>query len=143
MKRIVFLLLALVPVVVLLSGCSTGPVRRVYATLDDVNFPQDSFEKTTKFAANDDLSIVVELNTHQSPLRVRAIFQASQTGQVFYTDEITADENVGEVYFSLFVGYLGSGRTWPDGKWTVEVYVDDKKEETLTFTVLPSVPVNP
>ncbi len=138
MKR-TFPLLVLVSLLAALwlSACSSAPVSSAYTAAGDGTKP-DELAKTTTFATDDDLNIVVKLGTHNRDLPVSAIF-TGPTGEAYSTDTIDADETVGEVLLGLDWEAQGSV-PWPAGKWTVEIYVDDTREKTLSFTVVTPTP---
>jgi len=129
----------LVPVVVialvLLAACGTdAAVKSVYTASGDGTRPAD-LAKTSTFKADDDLNVVVNLNSHNRPLEIHAIF-SSPAGDTFATDPIEADETVGQVLLGLDWESQGSV-LWLAGQWSVQVFVDEnaKPAKTATFTV--------
>ncbi|MBI5957143.1 MAG: hypothetical protein HY866_00310 [Chloroflexi bacterium] len=131
LSRLPFVI-SLVMLALLLTGCVSAPMRDAYTAAGDGTKPAE-LQKTGTFAADDDLNVVVRLNTHSRSLNLSAIFTSS-TGDVFSTDTIEADETVGEVLLGLDWETRGNVY-WPSGEWKVEVYVDEIREKTLTFTV--------
>ena len=133
MKR-TFPLLVLVSLVtaLLLSACSGDLVNSAYTAAGDGTRP-DELAKTTTFASDDDLNVVVKLGTHNRELPVSAIFTAP-SGETYGTDTLEADETVGEVLLGLDWEAQGSV-PWPVGTWTVDIFVDDTREKSLSFTV--------
>jgi hypothetical protein len=127
------LLLVLVLALVL-TGCGSEAVRDAYTATGDSSEPDD-LEKTSTFRADDDLNVVVTLGTHNYEVPIYAIFRAP-TGAAYATDVLEADKTVGKVLLGL--DWEGQGTlTWPTGTWTVEIYVEDAREETLSFDVEP------
>ena len=140
MKRLWMILALLIPL--LLAACGSGkPLRDAYTASGDGSLP-DELTKTAVFRSDDDLNVVVTLNAHNRDLPVYAIFKAP-TGDSYATDDLAADSTVGQVLLGLDWEAEGSVQ-WPEGEWTVDVYVDADKEDTqaapaktLTFTVQP------
>lgn len=137
MKRIspprVVLLISVLAVI--LSACSSVPLSGAYTASGTGNRPAD-LKQTTTFASNDDLNVVITLNAHSRTLDVSAIFTAP-TGEVYSTDPLAADSTTGQVVLGLSWAAQGS-IPWPAGQWKVDIYVDEMREKTLTFTVEPS-----
>jgi hypothetical protein len=137
MKRVFGVGSAVLVLAMLLTGCGSAPVKDVYTAVGDGTKPAE-LQKTGTFADNDDLNVVVKLNTHNRTLNVSAIF-TSPLGDVFNTDTLEADETVGDVLLGLDWESRNSV-LWDAGKWTVDVYVDDAREKQLHFTVNTSTP---
>jgi hypothetical protein len=139
MKQTFFLLLAvLLAAPLLLTACSAEPVRDVYTASGDAA-RADDLTKTRAFKADDDLNVVVTLNSHSRELAIKAVFTAPD-GTPYPTDALEADETVGEVVLGLDWEIRGT-EYWPPGEWKVEIYVDDERAETITFTVnAPAAP---
>jgi hypothetical protein len=139
MKRIFpprMMVLMVVALAVMLGACSSMPVKSVYTASGTGTRPAD-LKRTTTFADNDDLNVVVTLNAHSRTLDVSAIF-TSPSGEAYSTDSLAADSTTGQVLLGLSWAAQGS-IPWPTGQWKVEVYVDELREKTLTFTVEPSL----
>ncbi len=128
MKRIVFLLVALL----VLAGCSSDMYKSGYTASGEGVRPAE-LHKTTTFKTDDDLNVVVKLNSHKRTLPVRATF-VGPDGTAYPTDALEAEETVGEVTLGLDWEAMGS-LPWIAGDWKAEVYVEDKKVDTLKFTV--------
>ena len=132
MKRASLWLIGLI-VMAAVAACGVAPpLRSAYTASGDGTRPQD-LARTDIFRADDDLNVVVELNTHSRTLEISAIFTAP-TGEQYATDTLKADETVGEVVLGLDWEAQGTV-TWPPGEWQVDVYIDDTLEKTLHFTV--------
>jgi hypothetical protein len=129
------MVLMAVMLAVLLSACSSAPVKSVYTASGTGSRPAD-LRRTTTFAGNDDLNVVITLNAHSRTLDVSAVFTAP-TGETYATDPLAADSTTGQVVLGLSWAAQGS-IPWPAGQWKVEVYVDDLREKTLEFAVQPS-----
>lgn len=129
MKRF-FLLLAMVPL--LLTACSSKPLKDVYTATGDETRPED-LDKNTVFNSNDDLNVVITFNAHNRKLPVQAVFIAPD-GTSYPTDELEMDKTAGVAVLGL--DWEAQGITpWAEGDWKVEIYVDGKREKTLSFTV--------
>jgi hypothetical protein len=132
MARTRLLLMLAVLAGLLLAGCAADPVDSVYTASGDGTKPAD-LTKTSVFKPDDDLNVVVTLNSHDHELAVYAVFTAP-TGETYPTDELEADVTVGKVVLGLDWEAMG-GQLWPEGEWSVAVYVDQEQKETTTFRV--------
>lgn len=128
MKRMVFLLVTLL----VLVGCSSEMYHSAYTASGEGVRP-DELNKTSTFKTDGDLNVVVKLNSHKRNLPIRATFIAPD-GASYPTDVLEAEETVGEVTLGLDWAAMGS-QPWLTGDWKVEIYVEDKKVDTLTFKV--------
>jgi hypothetical protein len=138
MKRILPLLLAVGLIVpLLLTACSTKPVKAVYTASGDGTRPED-LDKTTVFKPDDDLNVVITLNSHNRTLPVKAVF-TSPDGFQYETDEINMDETAGVAVLGLD-WEMQDNTLWTQGDWKVDVYVDNKLEDTVNFTVQAAEP---
>jgi hypothetical protein len=129
--------LLVVLLALLLVACNSEPIKSVYTAPGDEKEPDALLPKTSTFAPDDDLNVVVKLNSHKRTLQVKAVFIPPGGGDPIETDEIEAGDTVKTVMLGLDWEARGAGELWPDGEWSVEVYVDGKKEKNHTFTVLP------
>lgn len=138
MKRVSSLQLVVllaIGLTLLLTACGTdNMVSDAYTAAGDGTRPQD-VTKTAVLSYDDDLNIVIVLNSHRRELEVSAIFTAPD-GSTYGTDTIEADKNVSKVLLGLD-WEAQNGVYWVDGEWKVDVMVDDDVEKTLTFTVAP------
>lgn len=119
----------------ILAACSGGTVAEVYTASGDATDPGE-LTKTTRFAPDDDLNVVVRLNPHTQPLALRAVFLGPDGTQIG-TDTLEADATVGEVLLGVDWEAQGIGN-WLAGDWQVEVYVGDERHATLDFAVAAS-----
>ncbi len=130
------LLVVLMVLAVILTACSSSDaaVKSVYTASGDGTTPAD-LVKTTSFHTDDDLNVVVTLNSHNRPLNIHAVF-SSPAGDTFATDPLEADETVGKVVLGLDWESQGSV-PWLAGDWSVQVFVDDNAQpaKTTKFTV--------
>jgi len=132
MKRASLGLMGLIVVIVVAACGVTDPLRSAYTAAGDGTRPQD-LTRADVFQADDDLNVVVELNSHSRTLDISAIFIAP-TGEQYATDTLEAGDTVGEVVLGLDWEAQGTVG-WPPGEWQVDVYIDDTLEKTLHFTV--------
>jgi hypothetical protein len=149
MRRFVLLLVILLAVPPLLTACSSKPLKAAYTASGDASRPED-LDKTSVFKPDDDLNVVITLNTHTRDLPVKAVFTAPD-GTAYPTDELDMDQTAGVAVLGLdwemremVTGPEGDRIVppWPEGDWKVEIYVDGKREETLKFTVKTPETVN-
>ena len=128
MKRILPVLLA----VLLLTACSAKPLKAVYTASGDGTRPED-LEKTTVFKPDDDLNVVITLNSHNRTLPVKAVFIAPD-GVQYATDDLNMDETAGVAVLGL--DWESENNTlWTEGDWKADIYVDNTLEDTVKFTV--------
>ena len=128
MKRILPLLLA----VLLLTACSAKPLKAVYTASGDGTRPED-LDKTTVFTPDDDLNVVITLNSHNRTLPVKAVFIAPD-GTQYPTDELNMDETSGVAVLGLD-WEMQNNTPWTVGDWEAQIYVDNALEDTVKFTV--------
>jgi hypothetical protein len=128
MKRILPLLLA----VLLLTACSSKPVKAVYTASGDGTRPED-LNKTTVFKTDDDLNVVITLNSHNRTLPVKAVFIAPD-GTQYPTDDLNMDETSGVAVLGLD-WQMQNNTPWTVGDWKAQIYVDNTLEDTVKFTV--------
>lgn len=133
MKRLAIVAAALVLILVL-SACSGDLVNSVYTAAGDGSSPND-LRKTDTFRADEDLNVVVTLNSHTRSLPVYAIFNAPD-GAAYSTDALEADATVGKVLLGLD-WEAQSSTSWPTGEWSVDIYIDNNREKSVPFTVEP------
>ena len=125
----------LIALALILAACSSdAAVKSVYTASGDGTSPVD-LVKTTSFQTDDDLNVVVMLNSHSRPLNIHAVF-SSPAGDTFATDPLEADETVGKAVLGLDWESQGSV-PWMAGQWSVQVFVDDNAQpaKTAKFTV--------
>ena len=133
MKRILPLLLAVGLVVpLLLTACSAKPVKAVYTASGDGTRPED-LDKTTVFKPDDDLNLVITLNSHSRTLPVKAVFTAPD-GVQYQTDDLNMDKTAGVAVLGLD-WEMQNNTLWTVGDWKADVYVDNKLEDTVKFSV--------
>ncbi len=133
MKRILPLLLAVGLVVpLLLTACSAKPLKAVYTASGDGTRPED-LDKTTVFKPDDDLNVVITLNSHNSSLPVKAVFTAPDVLQ-YTTDELDMDETAGVAVLGLD-WEMQNNTLWTEGDWKADIYVNNALEDTVKFAV--------
>jgi hypothetical protein len=90
-------------------------------------------QPTTEFAQNAVFYAVVTLANAPSDTNVKAVWYAVNAEGVdpnFKIDEVTTTTGDGVVPFTLT-----NNNPWPVGTYKVELYLNDKLEKTLDFTV--------
>ncbi|MCD4687624.1 MAG: hypothetical protein K8S97_16980 [Anaerolineae bacterium] len=144
MKRMITgrtMVLATLVLTLLLAACGTDElVQTAYTAAGDGSTP-DSVTKTAAFHPQDDLNVVVELNTHRRELEIYAVFNAPNGGQ-YATNTLKADETVPFVLLGLDWETSG-GEDWVLGEWSVDVFIDEERVITKTFDVLTDTPDTP
>jgi hypothetical protein len=131
-RKRIWLFVIAAAVSVLLAGCANAPVKSVYTASGDGTKPAD-LTKTDVFLPDDDLNVVITLNAHNHELVIYAVFTAP-TGETYPTDDLEADMTVGEVVLGLDWEAM-AGQMWPEGDWSVAVFVDEEQRETAGFRV--------
>lgn len=135
MKRIrVWLGLGLGLVLLALAACGSGPIREAYTAAGDATRPDD-LTPTATFRPDDDLNVVVRLNSHSRRLPVQAVFRGPE-GSQYATDTLEASATVNVVLLGLDWEAHGIAG-WPTGTWQVDVLVDGETQTTLEFRVQP------
>ena len=119
----------------LLAACGSAGVRDVYPAAGDGARPVD-LTQTAGFAANDDLNLVVTLNTHTGKVPVFVTF-IDPAGVSYTTDPVGASSTVGRLVLGLDFEAQGALQ-WTPGDWTAVVFVDGEKTDTVRFTVRAS-----
>jgi hypothetical protein len=131
MKRLLPLILV---VLLALTACGSDLIKSVYTASGDSGDPDElSKTKTSVFRPNDDLNVVINLGAHRSSRDFHAVFNAPD-GSVYATEAVTADETTSAVVLGLDWA-TRNGTMWPTGVWSVDLFVGDKKEKTVEFSV--------
>ncbi len=133
MSRIKPMVMMGLVVAVLLTACGTNPVKDVYTAAGDINDPA-ALKRTSVFRADDDLNVVVTLNSHNRDLPVHAVFYAPDNAAQYATDVIEVGQTAGKVLLGLDWEMAGS-TPWPVGQWKVEIFIDGERKDSTTFEV--------
>lgn len=132
MKRLI-LLLALVALG--LTACSGGGAYdRAYTASGDGRNELE-LSRTRQFRSNDDLNVVVKLNTHDSDVEVKVIFINSNSQQEGDPLVVVAGPNTGTVVLGLDWESKPDGELWRSGSWEAVIEVDGEEVERLSFEV--------
>ncbi len=133
MKRI-RVWLGLGVVMLALAACGSGTIREAYTAAGDATRPAD-LTPTATFRPDDDLNVVVRLNSHGRRLPVQAVFRGPD-GSQYATDTLEAGATVSTVLLGLDWEAHGIAG-WAAGTWQVDVLVDGETQATLEFRVQP------
>jgi hypothetical protein len=132
MKQIVIVLIL---VAVALTACTSDGVYDQAYTASGDGTNELELNRTEQFPRNEDLNVVVKLNSHDSDVEVVATFFDPDGDQVGDPLSVTADQNVGTVVLGLDWEGKGDEEFWEDGRWRVQIDVDGEEVDTLEFRV--------
>lgn len=132
MKQIVIVLIL---VAVALTACAGDGIYDQAYTASGDGTNELELNKTEQFPRNEDLNVVVKLNSHDSDVEVVATFFDPDGDQVGDPLTVTADQNVGTVVLGLDWEGKGDEEFWEDGRWSVSIEVDGEEVDTLEFRV--------
>jgi hypothetical protein len=131
-KKPLLLSLALLSLLVVSLACgfsaSTANIKDAYLSLDN-----EGAEKTTVFTQQDVFYCIVTLANAPDDTTVKAVWyavEAQDTAPNFKIDEASITHGDGALTFDLTNNGL-----WPTGKYKVELYLNDKLDQTLEFQV--------
>jgi hypothetical protein len=138
MKRLIFVMTLLLLVLTACGG--GGAYERAYvASGDGTN--ELELSQTEQFRSADDMNVVVKLNSHDSNVEVQAVFYNPDELPVGDPLTVTAGENVSTVVLGLdwetttLRDENNQPAIWQPGSWSVEIFVDGEKVDTLDFRV--------
>lgn len=132
MKQIVIVLIL---AAVTLTACGSDGIYDQAYTASGDGTNELELNKTEQFPRNEDLNVVVKLNSHDSDVEVVATFFDPEGQQVGDSLSVTADQNVGTVVLGLDWEGKGDEEFWEDGRWTVNIEVDGEEVDSLDFRV--------
>jgi hypothetical protein len=142
MKRFFSFVSLVVLVAVVAAGCnfsvSTANITGATLSKDVSGDNFDPVNPTTTFPIDQPvIHLVARVANAPSDTKVKAVWTAVDVG-----DAAPANTKVGEVEVKLdasgaahFTLSLPSSGVWPVGKYKVDVYLDDKLDRTLDYTV--------
>lgn len=134
MKRYLVKLFSLVVLVAaVLTACEFSAST---ANIDSATLARDETgtQPTTLFAQDEIFYLVVELANAPDSTTVRTVWYAVDVGDVAppntLIDEAELESGSGTLYFNL-----APASVWAVGDYSVEIYLNDELDQTLTFSV--------
>jgi hypothetical protein len=108
---------------------STAKISNAYLTANS-----DGSDETTVFSPSDTFHAIVELKNAPDDTTLKAIWIAVDVPDVDpdYVIEETSTTSDGN---DVITFDLSNDATWPTGSYKVDIYMNDKLERTLEFTV--------
>ena len=145
MRRALAAVVLLLLVAIALAGCSasfsTAHISNAVLAKDAKGPNYDPVDPTSAFPTDQAvIHLVVTVKNAPSGTKLRAVWtvvdvgDAAAPGRVIDKADITMD-NSGSVDFTLSVPSTG---VWPVGKYKVDVYLNDKFDKTLEYTISQS-----
>ncbi len=142
MKRILSFVILILLLAVVLAACSfsisTANIAQAVLAKDVKGDTFEPVDPTTTFLVDQPVThLVVTVANAPSDTRVKAVWTAVDVGGAAPANtkideaEVTLDAS-GTAHFTLSVPDSGM---WPVGKYKVEVYLNDKLDRTLEYTV--------
>lgn len=131
--RNIHMLVVIVTMVLVTLACggtiSTANISKVIMTSDDAGK-----QETTVFAQDQVFYCVVTLANAPADTKLKAVWTLVEAeGETPNTKideaELTADSN------TVFTFNLSNDNLWPVGKYKVDLYMNDKLDRTVEFTV--------
>jgi len=144
MKRILSFVALLLVVAVIVSACSfsfsTANISQAVLAKDVKGDNFEPVDPTSTFATDQPvINLVVTVANAPSETKVKTVWTAVDVGDAAPANtkideaEVTMDDS-GNAHFTLSLPNSG---TWPAGKYKVEIYLNDKLDRTLEYTVTP------
>jgi hypothetical protein len=144
MKRMVSLMPWVIAVAIVLAACSfsvsTANIPQAVLAKDVKGDNFDPVDPTSTFQPNQAvIHLVVTVVNAPSDTKVKTVWTAVDVGDAAPANtkideaEVTMDGS-GNAHFTLSEPSSGA---WPAGKYKVDVYLDDKLDRTLEYTVAP------
>lgn len=109
---------------------NTANVGEAYMAKD-----QDGKQKSSEFVPSDTFYAIVKINNAADDTKVKSVWTAVEVEGEEPNTEIQQTEveaGSGTAWFSL----ENNNGMWPVGKYKVDIFMNDKKEKTLEFTVV-------
>jgi hypothetical protein len=142
MKRILTFVSLAVIVAVVAAGCnfsiSTANITQATLAKDVKPDSLEPIDPTTTFPVDQPvIHLVVNVANAPSDTKVKAVWTAVDVGDVAPANTQVAEVTVtldasGTAHFTLSVPDTGA---WPVGKYKADVYLNDKLDRTLEYTI--------
>jgi hypothetical protein len=142
MKRILSFVSLAVVIAVVAAGCnfsiSTANITQATLAKDVKPDSLEPIDPTTAFPVDQPvIHLVVNVANAPSDTKVKAVWTAVDVGDVAPANTQVAEVTVtldasGTAHFTLSVPDTGA---WPVGKYKADVYLNDKLDRTLEYTI--------
>jgi hypothetical protein len=142
MKRILSFVSLAVVIAVVAAGCnfsiSTANITQATLAKDVKPDSLEPIDPTTTFPVDQPvIHLVVNVANAPSDTKVKAVWTAVDVGDVAPANTQVAEVTVtldasGTAHFTLSVPDTGA---WPVGKYKADVYLNDKLDRTLEYTI--------
>jgi hypothetical protein len=132
-KNKLFILAAVVMLLAAVLACS-GSVSTAKISSAKMSTDGEGTQETTVFAQDQTFYCIVELANAPEDTKLKAVWTAveaegEQPDLLIDQAELTAGSE------SVFTFNLTNNNLWPVGKYKVDLYLNDKLDQTLEFTV--------
>lgn len=142
MKRVFSITTLLLLIAVIAAGCnfsvSTANIQQAILAKDVKGDNFEPVDPTSTFKTDQPvINLVVTVANAPSDTKVKTVWTAVDVGEAAPANtqideaEVTMDDS-GSAHFTLSVPDSGA---WPVGKYKVEIYLNDKLDRTLEYTV--------
>ena len=134
MKRQNILILAAIVMLVLAALACGGSISTANIASAKMTTDSDGAQETSVYAQDQTFYCIVELANTPEDTKLKAVWtgvelEGEQPNLLIDEAEMTAgNENV-------FTFNLTNNQLWPTGKYKVDLYLNDKLDRTLEFTV--------
>ena len=142
MKRFLAFVIVILAATVVLSACefsvSTANIQQAVLAKDVKGDNFEPVDPTSTFPTDQPmLHLVVAVANAPSDTKVKAAWTAVDVGEVAPANTLIAETEVtlnasGNAHFTLSIPDTG---VWPVGKYKVDVYLNDKLDRTVNYTV--------
>jgi len=128
--KVFFIIASLLAITIACSfSASTAKIQNAYTA----RFVNDEPEETTVFSQDEVFYAIVDLKNAPDDTVTKAVWYAVDAEGVesnfnIYESEITHGDGI--ITFDL-----SNDQLWPEGKYKVELYLNDKLDKTLNFSV--------
>lgn len=142
MKRFFLLISIMLVIAVVAAGCefsvSTANITQATLAKDVEPGSLKPIDPTTTFPTDQPIiHLVVNVANAPADTKVKSVWTAVDVGEVAPANTLIAETEVtlttsGNAHFTLSIPDTG---VWPVGKYKVDVYLNDKLDRTLEYTV--------
>ncbi len=132
MKKNIRPAVAIFPLILAILSCNFSATT---ANISEATLARDSegAQPTTVFAPEDTFYVIVELANAPDDTKVKSVWTAVEV-EGFDPDLLIDDAELTSGSGTLTFN-LSNDNLWPNGKYKVDLYIDDKLERTLEFEV--------
>lgn len=121
-------------VLLLLAACSGEIYDRTY-TASGEGDEEHELREDEQFTTTDDLNVVIKLNGHEETVEVMARF-IDPNGDILQEMRTEADNTIGTIVMGIdYEARADTTNQWIVGRYKVDIFVDEKKVDTVFFRV--------